>query len=472
HWYFELKDAGAVISCVMFATAARRAGFVPEPGQEVVVGGRVEFWAKTGRTQFYAETIEPVGAGALDLKFRRLCEELRGLGWFAPERKRPLPVFPRRVAVITSRSGAALQDVLDTLRRRCPAVGVVLLDVRVQGERAAEEVARALGWVSRHHAAHGVDAVVLTRGGGSREDLWTFNERVVAEAVVGCAVPVVAAIGHETDTTIAELCADERGATPTQAAMRVAPDAGALLEQAGALGARLAMLMRRRVREERERLRSAARHPCFSDPRACVSAGRQKLREGARHLLGAARARLGGQGRRLEQLAARLERHRPAALYARRGADVDRSALALRASMTAALHRADLVSMGQRLASAVSAGLARAADRAAAAGRGLELVGPVSVLRRGFSCTLAADGTVIRSAEQVSPGEVITTRLAVGEITSGVLAAGASARLDRAVERAAQAGAAVRAPQPAAGTPPRRSRRRWAPRDQMDLFPG
>ncbi|MCA9289351.1 MAG: exodeoxyribonuclease VII large subunit, partial [Phycisphaerales bacterium] len=239
HWYFDLKDADAVVSCVMFASAARKAGFVPENGQAVVAGGRVEFYAKGGKVSLICDRLEPVGAGALELAFRKLVGEIRALGWFDPERKRALPTFPRRIAVVTSRTGAALQDVLDTARRRCPAVDIAVVDVRVQGDRAAGEVAAAIEWLGRRHTHLGIDAILVTRGGGSMEDLWAFNEKPVAAAIVACPVPVVAAIGHETDVTIAELVADERAATPTQAAMRLIPDRAALGEQVEAVASAL-----------------------------------------------------------------------------------------------------------------------------------------------------------------------------------------------------------------------------------------
>ena len=412
HWYFDLKDAGAVVSCVMWESAARKVvgaggGYRPEPGHEVVVTGRGEFWARGGRTQFYAEKIEPVGAGALDLEFRRLCEELKGLGWFDPERKRPLPRMPRKVAVVTSRTGAALQDVLDTMRRRCPAVGVALGDVRVQGEGAAAEVARALGWLSRRGAALGIDAVLLTRGGGSKEDLWTFNERIVAEAIVRCSLPVVAAIGHETDTTIAELVADERCATPTQAAMRLTPDTAAMLEQVDHLAARLRMGVLRQLRHERERLRSAARHPFLADPRARVREGERAVDAMRRRLVAAVRERVGGSARRLERLSGRLERHRPATVHARREAQV--------------------AALSERLAGALRTRLERLAMEVDSAERALELVGPVSVLRRGFSCTLRADGTVVRSVSEVQTGEALRTRVLDGTFLSVVVEGQAAA---------------------------------------------
>lgn len=411
HWYFDLKDEGAVVSCVMWESAARKGagagGFTPESGHEVVVTGRVEFWPKGGRTQLYVEKIEPVGAGALDLKFKQLCEELRALGWFEAQRKRPLPRMPRRVAVVTSRTGAALQDVLDTMRRRCPSVDVALIDVRVQGDGAAAEVARALDWLSRRGASLGIDVVLLTRGGGSKEDLWTFNERIVAEAIVRCSLPVVAAIGHETDTSIAELVADERCATPTQAAMRLTPDREAIFEQLDALGVRLRMGVSRHLRHERQRLRSAARHPFFGDPAAPVRESDRALVALRRRLLAAMRELAGDSARRLERASARLERQRPAAVLARREAQV--------------------FALGARLSTAWRTRVDRLGLELDSAERALELVGPVSVLRRGFSCTLRADGTVVRSVSEVQTGEAVRTRVLDGSFLSVVVEGQAAA---------------------------------------------
>ena len=171
HWYFDLKDANAVVQCVVFAGNARKLGFVPEDGQEVVATGRVDYYAKSGKVSLIATRLEPVGAGALDLAYQKLVEELRGLGWFDAERKRALPIFPRRIAVVTSRSSAGLQDVLDTARRRCAAVEILTVDVRVQGDGAAAEIAKAVSLLSRRHVELGLDAILLTRGGGSKISL-------------------------------------------------------------------------------------------------------------------------------------------------------------------------------------------------------------------------------------------------------------------------------------------------------------
>jgi exodeoxyribonuclease VII large subunit len=400
HWYFDLKDAGAVVNAVMFRSAAARAGFVPENGQEIVASGRVEFYAPGGKVSLILDKIEPVGAGALELAYRKLCAELKALGWFEIDRKRSLPGFPRKVAVVTSRSAAALQDVLVTMKKRCPAVPVLLADVRVQGEGAAEEVAAAIRSIGANHAKLGVDVILVTRGGGSMEDLWAFNERIVADAIVHCPIPVVAAIGHETDTTIAELVADERCATPTQAAMRLTPDTDALLRELHAAGRRLGGLLERHIRLERQRLAGAARHPAMADPARGVTLARQRLAEVFKHLRHAERSRLDARTLELARLAARIERVRPAALHATMVARVDAAALALGRAMRAALHAH--------------------ADRSGSAERQLRAVGPAQVLERGYSVTLGPDGKAVRKPTDVAPGQRLRTLLTEGEVHSVV----------------------------------------------------
>jgi exodeoxyribonuclease VII large subunit len=426
HWYFDLKDGGAVVNCAMFATAARKARFTPRNGQEVVVTGRVDFYDKQGKVTLLVEQMEPVGAGALELAFRALCEELRAKGWFDPARKRPVPSCPKRVAVVTSRSGAALQDVLDTMRKRCPSTRVLLVDVRVQGEGAAEEVASAVKWLGAMRDARRPDVILVTRGGGSMEDLWAFNERIVAAAIVECPIPVVAAIGHETDTTVAELVADLRCATPTQAAMRLTPDRGALLEQLASLDRRLGAAAARSVKDRRRRVVSAARHPFFADPIAAIELERRHVEAIVRTLRTVSMARVRNAAHRLERLAGRLEAFRPADVQARRAASLDNAAVRLHAAAAARLRRRDVGTMAARLDRAADLVLERSDARLVAVGRQLASVGPQSVLQRGFSYTMKADGTLVRSVADVRAGEAIVSRLADGEVRS--LVEGGAAR--------------------------------------------
>lgn len=488
HWYFDLKDATAVLNCVMFAAAARKSGLRLQDGLQVVVSGRVEYYARGGRVSFIVDKIEPVGEGALDLAFRKLCEEIRALGWFDPARKKPLPTFPRRIAVITSRTGAALQDVINTISRRCPAVGVLVVDVRVQGEGAAPDVARAIAEVAARRNELGVDAILVTRGGGSKEDLWAFNERVVAEAIVKCPLPVVAAIGHETDTTIAELVADERAATPTQAAMRLTPETAALIRQAESVARRLASLIARRLDLERHKIISLGRHPVLSDPARRVREIRRTLDDLGRRSGAVARLGLGAKGQRLARLRERLERSRPTALQARMASRLATLFAGLQSSARAAVaaSQARTADLRARLLRSSQTATAAESRRLESLSRQLDLVSPQHILDRGYSVTLGPDGKAIRSPAGLSQGDRLTTRLAAGVLRSRVeLAAGSPPAEHSAGPSAGHAAPEAPTPSPLAAlsqpkavpssTPTRKpaatsARPKEPPKDQMDLF--
>jgi exodeoxyribonuclease VII large subunit len=215
HLYFSLKDAAAALSAVMFASHTETLAFKPGNGMKVIVFGRLSLYEKTGQYQLYAEYLEPSGVGGLHLAFAQLCEKLQDEGLFDESRKRPIPVYPRCVAVITSPTGAAVQDIIKTARERNPAVKLVVAPALVQGENAAADIARALGEVN---AWGGADVIILGRGGGSTEDLWAFNTEITARAVAASRIPVISAVGHETDFTATDFTADARAATPTAAA--------------------------------------------------------------------------------------------------------------------------------------------------------------------------------------------------------------------------------------------------------------
>lgn len=401
HWYFDLKDASAVVNCVAFATVAKKSPVALRDGLQVVVTARVDFYAKSGKVSLIVERIEPVGAGALDAKLKALIAELRQLGWLDAERKRALPKYPRRIAVVTSRTAAALQDVLDTLRRRAPFIEVVLCDTRVQGEQATAEIARTINEVSKQAAHLGIDAILVTRGGGSIEDLWCFNERVVAEAIVRASVPVVAAIGHETDTTLAELVADERAATPTQAAVRLSPDRAELTRQLDVLARRMSMAADSRVRTESRNLDTCSRD-----------------------LSAALRHRVVVAQRGLAQLGARLERlnpsHRLTRLSSRLESLSQQLPRAIRARMTMPDMQPRLAAVERDLASAMSAALTQEGAELDTLAARLAAVSPMAVLERGYSITTLADGSLVRHTGQAPRGSELQTRLADGIVRSRV----------------------------------------------------
>jgi len=400
HWYFNLKDEQSVVQCVMWASRAARAGEVRE-GDEVRAVGTFSFYKPQGRTSFVVETLEPRGMGALEARFRALCAELEALGWFDDARKPPLPLLPRRIAIITSRAGAALRDCLATAAARCPIVGILVVDVPVQGDAAAPAIARAIRAVDRRAARLGIDAILVTRGGGSREDLWAFNERIVAEAAFRCRTPLVAAIGHEPDLEIIELVA-RRAATPTRGIVTLLPDRAELKRHLDHLRARAERAASRTLAEHRQRLAALARHEFLRRPGpTLLHPSRAALAELRHALESALRSTLERRRRELAALLLRAERLRPAA------------------RITAARER--LRNLAWRSDRAVRGDLSRRREALAGLRRHLGGIGPEQVLARGYSITQRVDGRIVRAAEDVRPGERIVTRLADGSLESEVL---------------------------------------------------
>ena len=396
HWYFSIKDSGAVLSCVMWQSDAARASYDPREGDAVVVTGRIKHYAPQGKTQLYATKVERQGLGTLEQRFQELVRELRALGYFEESRKKPLPEFPRRVAVITSRTGAALQDVLKTARERCPAVEFTVIDVRVQGDGAAAEVARALRAVERMHAREEIDAVIVTRGGGSREDLWAFNERVVADAAHAMSIPLVAAIGHEVDTSVIELVADRRASTPTQAVMLLLPDLAGLAQRRDAIARDLRNAMRWRLNSLREELAALAASPALESPALRIAHARERLaRIDARARTALGRA-VSAERCALDAIAARLVANSPAA--------------------RAAAARAELAALRPRLARALSARLTGDRRELVNLERRLRSAGPEETLSRGYAIVTDPAGALVRSVAAAPAGAQLSVQLSDGTI--------------------------------------------------------
>jgi exodeoxyribonuclease VII large subunit len=379
HLYFTLKDARAALSCVCFRTNALRIAFQPEHGMTVVAHGSVQVYGQQGRYQLYVDRLEPSGIGALALATEQLKKRLASEGLFDERHKRRLPLLPRRVVVVTSRSGAALRDVLTVVSRRAPCIDAILSPATVQGEGAADTIALAL---RRAALVRGAEVVLLVRGGGSFEDLMPFNSEAVARAIRASPLPVVTGIGHETDTTVADLAADRRAATPSAAAEMVAPDAGQLRSDLGARWLRLGH---------------------------AVQSGLTRKRRDA------------------ERLGARLSRVSPANRVAAMRVDVDRRATRLQRGLlqevAAKRHRLDLAVGGERLQRAARAAVA--VRSAAIATRQARLAGlsPRRTLDRGYSITLTQAGVAVTDARQVEPGARVRTLLRSGELHSDVVAA-------------------------------------------------
>jgi len=319
HRYFSLKDEGSQLDCVMWKSA--RLSFTPEAGTKVMAYGQLTVYAPRGNYQFRAQRLQPAGVGELALAFERLKARLEAEGLFAPERKRPLPSFPRQVGVVTSPTGAAIRDIIHVLGRRAPGVRLILRPARVQGAGAAEEIARGIADMNRYGE---VDILIVGRGGGSPEDLWCFNEEVVARAIYASARPVISAVGHEVDYTIADYVADYRAATPSAAAEVVAQDYGGLRRQVAQWRQRLDRALGQDLDSRQQRLEQHAPQILWERLRDLLEERAQYADEKTQTLAGAFGQRLRDLTERLDRAALRLEARSPLANLSRGFAYVQR----------------------------------------------------------------------------------------------------------------------------------------------------
>ena len=385
HWYFSLTDGDSKIDCVMWASSVsaisntEHCDWKPKQGDQVIVRGTVGHYAKFGKTQIVVQRIKPVGdeKGKLQQEYDALLKEYRDAGWFEEEHKKTLPKYPRKIAVITSATSAALQDVIETTRRRMPSVKLLVVNAVMQGDASSESVAEAIEKVDASAEKFGVDAIIVTRGGGGLEELWSFNNRRVVEATFHCDTPLVAAIGHESDTSIIELVADHRASTPTQATMVLVPDKEELLQMVDHYSSRLSSVLTRSIE------------------RFCASLlqVQQSVKSGIasyiheRFMLIATQSEL-------------LASKRPHALVQARQKRL--------LTLQTALSRVTNEGVSARLFS-LNAFRTR-----------LESIGPMEVLGRGYSLTQDASGKVVRTSKDVNEGEHIRTVLADGIIQSKV----------------------------------------------------
>lgn len=397
HWYFTLKDASAQLRCVMFKGNNFHVRPQPRDGDSVLVRGTIGLYAARGDLQFICEHMEPAGEGALLRAFEQLKSRLLAEGLFDEAKKRPIPKVPRQIGVITSGSGAALQDILTTLSRRYPLGRVVLYPVPVQGSEAAPAIAKALRELPQRAP---VDVILLARGGGSLEDLWAFNEEMVARAIRACEVPVVTGVGHETDTTIADFAADLRAPTPTGAAELVSPDVAEWSERLEDLSAGLEQAMADRLEGLREQV---LRH-----------AGRLQLLHPGR--------RLGESAQRLDELSERLALAHEHLL---RRCNTQQATLAARLAAAAPanairLGRQQLQSMELHLQASLRSRLQDARSRLSQATGLLQSYNPRAVLERGYAIALAADGSVLTDAAAANAGDKVRVQLARGVLDTSV----------------------------------------------------
>jgi exodeoxyribonuclease VII large subunit len=409
HCYFALKDAQAQVSCVLFRQAAAESRHCVFEGAAVVLEGDITVYEPRGQYQLVVRAIEARGAGALQAAFERLKQKLRDEGLFSAGRKRPMPLYPRRVGLVTSPTGAALRDVVHVVGRRFAGLELVLAPSRVQGEGAAGELAAALAMLNEWSASGcpgwpgpgRLDAIVLTRGGGSLEDLWAFNDEGLARAIAASMTPVISAVGHEIDFTISDFVADLRAATPSAAAE--------ILTQ-GYVAARSQLAEMQAV------LGELAWRPCRS--RALVAEQlRQRLQR--QH----PRRHLESQAQRLDDGLARLDRSVRRTVADRRSASIElaRRWLRLHPARLLALRSSQLLEGWRRLREQANWRIETHRARLKSASESVQLLSPQSILRRGYSITLdAVSRRVLRDAREVRPGDSLVTRLAEGEVVSRV----------------------------------------------------
>ena len=398
HMYFTLKDGGAQIKAVMFRTTVRYLRFKPEDGLHVVARGRVGVYEPKGEYQIVCEHMEPHGLGALQLAFEQLKKRLQGEGLFEAARKRPLPALPRRIGIVTSLDGAALRDILKVLRRRAPNASVLIRPARVQGEDAAADVATAIRMLSR---IPGVDVIIVGRGGGSIEDLWAFNEERVARAIVTSQVPIVSAVGHEVDFTIADFVADLRAPTPSAAAEMVVAANDDFCHRIDRLTGRLRAAVRADLQRRRTAVHVLASRRGLAGFPARVGMRGRHAAELTHQLRGAIRGLLEQHARDSRGLRQRLEQRDPARRLA---------------SMHARLTGAD-----GRLNGAVQKTRHRADTRFRVLAGRLENLSPLAVLGRGYAvCWTSDKSAIVRSAASVVPGDRVQVTLANGEIACRV----------------------------------------------------
>ena len=374
HHYFTLKDGEGALRCVMFRSDAASLRFQPQNGMQVIAAGRVTVFPRDGQYQLYCVRMTPEGAGDLAVAFEQLKARLLQEGLFDPAHKKPIPRMPGRIALVTSPAGAAVRDMLRILGARWPMAQVVIFPVRVQGEGAAEEIAAAIAWANLHQAA---DLIITGRGGGSMEDLWAFNEEVVARAIYDSEIPVISAVGHEPDVTIADFVADLRAATPSNAAELAVPDQNEVYASLLGAGQRLEQVVRHRLQRERQGLERLAKSRVMREPQTYFQ----------------------DKSLYLDQLAGRLAGSIHETLFRQRV-----RAAALDKDLRRGLEKC----------------LSRKQERFARLAAALDAMSPLKVLGRGYAIAQKRDGSVISSARNAQPGEYFSLRLSDGSLTCRV----------------------------------------------------
>lgn len=397
HWYFTLKDDTAQVRCAMFRNSNRRVTFRPQHGQQILVRARITLYEPRGEYQIIVESMQPAGEGLLQQKYEQLKAKLAAEGLFDQQSKQPLPSPAHCVGVITSKTGAALHDILHVLKRRDPSLPVVIYPTAVQGEDAPGQIVRAIELANSRQEC---DVLIVGRGGGSLEDLWSFNDERVARAIFASRIPIVSAVGHETDVTIADFVADLRAPTPSAAAEMVSRNQLELLRQLQSGQQRLEMAMDYYLANRTRRFTQLEHRLQQQHPQLRLARQQTVLERLRQRMTYAMDTQLKRSGQRQQRMTQRLNQHSP----------------------QPRIHRAQnrVQQLEYRLAQLMSARLSATRERFGNTVTHLEAVSPLSTLARGYSVTTATDGNVLKQTKQVKAGDLLTTRLADGWVESEV----------------------------------------------------
>ena len=393
HCYFSLKDENAVLNCVMWSSDFRQVKFKPADGIAVFASGFIDVYEPHGKYQLYVEKLDPAGIGALQLAFEQMVKRLAAEGLFDEDHKKALPPYPQRIGILTSESGAAIGDIEHSLMTRWPCVEMVLYPVPVQGEGAAEKIAEAIQDVNRRNKELKFDLLIVGRGGGSLEDLWAFNEEVLARAIYNSKIPIISAVGHEYDTTIADLVADKRAATPTKAGVVAVPDIKEVLEQLNYFENRIDSETRWKIQSYGEELRNTLASSVFKRPKLMIQNAQQRVDELGSRMGQSLKGKLLISQKRLHEVYDKIIRIEPHRFLGKLSVSLNNMQNRTNTAMEAVLNkrRMQITAQENRLAG----------------------LNPKSVLQRGYSITKnAKTGLLVRKREDVEVGDLIVTELA------------------------------------------------------------
>jgi len=393
HCYFELKDENAILPCVMWSSSFEKLKFKPENGLAIIAKGHIDVYAPAGKYQFYAESMQPAGMGALQLAFEQMQKRLAAEGLFKDEHKKPLPKYPFRIGILTSESGAALHDIIDSIYNRWPVAKLLFYDVPVQGEGAAEKIAKAIKDVNRRNNVLKLDVIIVGRGGGSMEDLWAFNEEVLARAIFASDIPVISAVGHEVDVTIADFVADARASTPTKAGVIAVPDIREVLQQIDSAGKRIRQNTESILKLCWQKLATILAAEVFHAPLGIIRDREQMLDELQGSIVNSAQSIVLNIRKLLQTYFEKILKIEPHRIFADRKISLNNLQYRSNTAIKTVMNKLTMQLSGP-------------ANRLAA-------LNPRSVLQRGYSITRnKRTSTVVKSLNDVEISDLIITELA------------------------------------------------------------